>query len=79
MTDAALGAPVNGIVEIAGPERFDFAPLVQRYLAATSDTHEVVTDPHARFFGLALKDTELVPGPGAKIYPARFGDWLARQ
>src|SRR5262249_3573894 len=51
MTDVTLGTPVNGIIEIAGPERVGMAELVQRFLNAKQDERTVVADSHARYFG----------------------------
>ena len=76
MADVALGAPVNGTVEVAGPERVRLAELVQRFLAATQDERKVIADVHARYFGVELNDQSLVPGDNARIAPTRFEDWL---
>jgi len=62
MAEYTLGAPVNGVVEIAGPERVRMPELLQRYLAATRDPRQVVADPQARYFGARLEDDTLVPG-----------------
>jgi len=78
MTDVTLGPPVNGTIEIAGPERVRLADLVQRFLAATQDERKVVTDVHARYFGVELNDKSLVPGYNARIAPTRFEEWLIR-
>ncbi len=78
MVDVALGAPVNGMIEIAGPERIRLDQLVGRFLRATNDPREVVTDVHARYFGAELNDQSLVPGVNPRIAPTRFDDWLGR-
>jgi len=78
MSDVAVGAPVNGTIEIAGPERVRLAELIQRFLAAKQDERKVVADVHARYFGAELNDQSLVPGDGARIGPTRFGDWISR-
>ncbi|WP_088348791.1 MULTISPECIES: SDR family oxidoreductase [Rhodomicrobium] len=75
MTDAILGAPVGGIIEIAGPERMPLSELVARYLRATDDPREVIPDAHARYYGLELDDRSLTPGEGARIGSIRFDDW----
>jgi uncharacterized protein YbjT (DUF2867 family) len=72
----ALGAPVNGTVELAGPERFSLDELVRRFLGARHDAHQVVADIHARYFGAVLDDRSLVPGDNPRIGPTRFEDWL---
>jgi uncharacterized protein YbjT (DUF2867 family) len=78
MANVALAAPVNGMVELAGPEKFRLDELVRRFLESTQDPREVVTDPQARYFGALLDDASLVPGPKPRLAPTRFGDWLAR-
>jgi uncharacterized protein YbjT (DUF2867 family) len=77
LTDVVLGSPVNGTVEIAGPERVRLAELVQRFLSARHDERKVVPDVHARYFGAELNDQSLVPGTGARIAPTHFEAWLA--
>ncbi|MGI5396888.1 SDR family oxidoreductase [Streptomyces sp. CA-251251] len=76
---AATGAPVNGIVEVAGPEAFQLDELLRDTLAAQNDPRTVVTDPHAPYFGAELQETSLLPGPDAHIAETRFADWLATQ
>lgn len=78
VVDAALGAPVNGIIEIAGPEKIALAELARHYLSATKDTREVVADPHARYFGTELDDRSLTPGDNPRLGSIRFDDWLSR-
>lgn len=79
MADAALGAPINGIVEIAGPEKVSLSALVARYLDKMGDTRTVVPDEHALYFGVALNDQSLVPGPGPRIGKINFETWFASQ
>jgi uncharacterized protein YbjT (DUF2867 family) len=74
----AVGAPVNGIVEVAGPEQFRLDDLVRRYLAAHDDPRSVIADPRARYFGAELGERTLVPD-NATIGEIRFEDWLSRQ
>ncbi|MGW2183540.1 SDR family oxidoreductase [Streptomyces sp. NPDC001732] len=76
---AAVGAPVNGVVEVAGPEAFRLDELLRETLAALDDPREVVTDAHAPYFGARLQESTLLPGPDAHIAGARFTDWLAQQ
>ncbi len=75
----ALGAPVNGTVEIAGPERLRFDEFIRRGLNARSDSREVVTEPHVRYFGTELSERGLVPGDDARLGETRFEDWLSQQ
>jgi uncharacterized protein YbjT (DUF2867 family) len=74
----ALGAPVNRTVEIGGPEKFRLDELIRRGLAARKDPREVVADPHARYYGIEVKERTLVPEDDAKLGNIRFEDWLAQ-
>jgi uncharacterized protein YbjT (DUF2867 family) len=78
VAELALSEPVRGIVELAGPERFRFDELVQRYLRANDDPRQVTADRHARYFGAELDEGSLVPvGSYPRITaPTRFEDWL---
>jgi uncharacterized protein YbjT (DUF2867 family) len=78
LADVAVGAPVNGIVEVAGPEALPIAEFVRRFLAASGDTRSVIADPQARYFGAALDDRGLCPGDNPRIGPTHFKDWFAR-
>jgi uncharacterized protein YbjT (DUF2867 family) len=78
MTEVTLGTPVNGIIEVAGPERVRMADLVQRFLNAKQDERMVVPDAHAQYFGVELSDQSLVPGDRARIAATRFEDWLSK-
>ena len=75
----AAGKPLNGIVEVGGPEQFRLDDLVRRYLAARDDRRSVITDPHARYFGGELEERTLVPDKNATLGETRFEDWLSRQ
>ncbi|MFD6281141.1 SDR family oxidoreductase [Streptomyces sp. NPDC060209] len=75
----AVGAPVDGVVEVAGPDQFPLDQLIREGLAASDDPRTVVTDVHARYFGAELQETTLLPGPDAHITETRFADWLAQQ
>ncbi|MGW2173941.1 SDR family oxidoreductase [Streptomyces sp. NPDC001705] len=79
MGRAAVGQPVNGVAEVAGPEAFRLDELLRDTLAAQNDPRTVVTDPHAPYFGAELQETTLLPGPDAHIAETRYADWLARQ
>jgi uncharacterized protein YbjT (DUF2867 family) len=76
VAEAALGSPVNETIEIAGPERRPMSELVARYLKATHDPREVVSDPEARYFGTRLDEHYLVPGGHAHPGTIRLEDWL---
>jgi uncharacterized protein YbjT (DUF2867 family) len=79
MMKAALAAPVNGTIEIAGPERVALAALVQRYLKATGDPRIVVADAKAAYFGVQLDDRSLTPGDNPLLGSITFDIWLAKQ
>jgi uncharacterized protein YbjT (DUF2867 family) len=74
---AAVGAPVNGTVELAGPERYRLDELTRRVFGANDDPRRVTVDSHARYFGAQLDDRSLIPGDDARIAPTRFADWLS--
>ena len=74
-----LGPPVNGTVEIAGPEQFRLDEFIRDALAFRNDPREVVADPQARYFGAELGERTLVPGDDAALGETRFGDWPGRQ
>jgi uncharacterized protein YbjT (DUF2867 family) len=75
----AVGAPLNGTVEVAGPEEFGLDELIRKGLAFLGDPREVVTDPSAKYFNATLQDRELLPGADALIFDTRFGDWQNQQ
>jgi uncharacterized protein YbjT (DUF2867 family) len=72
----AAGQPVNGIVEIAGPEQFRVDELVRRRLAALKDTREVIADPNARYGGAKIGERTLLPGKDARLGETTFETWL---
>jgi uncharacterized protein YbjT (DUF2867 family) len=74
----AIGSPLNGRVEVAGPERFRMDEFFREALAARNDPREVVTDPHARYFGAELSEGTLVPGGDAILGETRYSDWPGR-
>ena len=74
----ATGPPLNGTIEIGGPEPFYLDGLVQRVLGAYNDSREVIADPHARYFGTELSERSLIPGDEAELGAIRFDDWIGR-
>jgi uncharacterized protein YbjT (DUF2867 family) len=72
----ALGPPVNGTVEIGGPEKFRLDEVVRKGLAARQDPREVVTDPRARYYGIAVSEKSLIPNEDARLGGTRFENWL---
>jgi uncharacterized protein YbjT (DUF2867 family) len=75
----AVGPPVNGTVEVGGPEKFRLDELVRRFLAARKDPREVVTDAHARYYGIEVSERTLVPAANAQLGGTRFESWLSQQ
>jgi uncharacterized protein YbjT (DUF2867 family) len=76
--DITIGAPVNGVVEIAGPEPFRLDELIRHSLDARHDPRTVIADPAARYFDAVLGERTLLPGADARLGDTRFDDWLTR-
>ena len=74
----AVGQPVNGVVEIGGPEEFRVDELVRRRLASLNDAREVIADLDARYSGAKLGERTLVPGNNARLGETRFETWLTQ-
>ena len=74
----ATGSPVNGTVEIGGPEKFRLDELVRQILSAHMDPRVVVTDPQACYYGVRVTETALVPDDDAQLGQTRFETWLAQ-
>ncbi len=74
----AVSAPVNGILEIAGPQQLRFDEFIRSGLGARQDPRVVVADPHARYFGMELVERSLVPDAGAGLGEIRFEEWLGK-
>ena len=78
LTDVALAAPVNGTVEVAGPEAIPLDDLAKRFLRVNQDNRKVVPDVNARYFGDVLDDQSLTAGKNARLGAIRFKDWLGQ-
>lgn len=76
LADITVGSPLNGIAEVAGPDRFRLDALLRHSQAASGDPREVITDPAAGYFGAKVNDQTLTPGAGARIGATHFEDWL---
>ena len=76
MAEAALAKPLNGTVELAGPEPIRQDDLVRQFLKATGDARTVSADPKALYYGVAVNDQSLTPGANPRLGPTRFADWL---
>src|SRR5436189_1191719 len=78
VADVALARPLNGTVDLAGPDAIRQDDLVRRFLTATGDARTVITDPKALYYGIAVNDQSLTPGDHPRLGPTRFEDWLRR-
>ena len=78
LADVAVATPVNGTIEIAGPEPIGLDMLVRRLLEARGDERRVITDGDALYFGAPLNDQTLTPAAGARLGPTHFADWLGQ-
>src|SRR5213080_372576 len=78
LADVAVEEPLNGTIELAGPEPIRMDELVRRFLSANRDARKVTTDVHAGYFGTAVNDQSLTPGHNPRLGPMRFEDWLSR-
>ncbi len=76
---ASVGAPINGVVEIGGPEQFRFDEIIRRALAARKDPRQVIADPEARYFGARLSERSLVPEEGARLGEVTLEMYLTRK
>jgi hypothetical protein len=77
--DVALAAPLDGTVEIGGPEPLRFEDFVREGLRTVGDRRTVVADPRARYFGGRLSERTLVPGNGARLAATPYDDWLRQR
>jgi len=78
MADAALAEPLNGTVDLAGPEPIRQDDLVRQFLTATGDARTVITDARAPYYGINVNDQSLTPGENPRLGTTRFSDWLSR-
>ena len=78
VAEAALGVPVNGMIEIAGPERLKLSALIANFLHTSHDPRAVIADPQAQYFGVVLDDASLVPGSDARLGATHYESWLTR-
>jgi uncharacterized protein YbjT (DUF2867 family) len=74
----ATGSPVNGIVEVGGPEQFRLDELIRQALAARNDPRKVVADPQATYYGVKVTERALVPEDNATLGKIRFEEWIAQ-
>lgn len=76
VAEAALAGPVNGTIEIAGPNMFTLDEPVRKVLEYDKDPRKVIVDPQAPYFGVQVSEKTLVPGAGARLGSIRFDWWL---
>jgi hypothetical protein len=76
LAQLAVGAPLDDIAEISGPEQFGIDEVARIYLAANEDERQVVTDPSASYFGVELTEGALLPEAGARVATEKLSDWL---
>lgn len=77
MADVTIGTPINGTIEVAGPDKIPMDEIVRKYLATMQDTKEVVTDIHAPYFGIEINDQSLTPADNARIGTLHYADWIS--
>jgi uncharacterized protein YbjT (DUF2867 family) len=78
VAEAALGQPVNGMIEVAGPDQIRQDELVRQYLSATGDHRKVITDDKPLYYGIEVNDQSLVPDDNPRLGPMHFAEWLSR-
>src|SRR5438874_241831 len=77
VADVALGQPINGMIEVAGPDPIRQDELVRQYLSATGDPRKVITDVNTGYYGIEVNDQSLVPGDNPRLGSTHFADWLS--
>ncbi|MCU4178323.1 SDR family oxidoreductase [Bosea sp. BH3] len=77
LADISVGAPLNGTVEVAGPEPIPMDAIARQFLTVKGDRRQVIADVRARYFGAELNDRSLTPGDNPRLGPTRFGEWLS--
>jgi len=77
LADLAVGPPINGTIEVAGPDQFPLDGLARTVLAAKNDNRQVISDVHARYYGAELSDLTLTPSDHPRFAPTRFEDWFS--
>ena len=77
LAEVATSEPINGMIEIAGPEQIRQDELVRQFLSATGDARKVITDANARYYGTEVNDQSLVPGLNPRLGSTHFAEWLS--
>ncbi len=76
MAMAALSDPVNGVIEVGGPQAYPLPDLIRTILTAHGDPRDVISDPAAKYWGVAVEERTLVPGEGATLFDTKLEDWI---
>ena len=79
LADIVINQPLNGTIEVGGPVRMPMSEFIRHYLRTTKDSHQLIADEHAHYFGVELKDSSLVTDEHARLGKIRYEDWLNRQ
>ncbi len=79
LAEIAVDEPLNGTIEVAGLERIRMDELVRRFLTASRDPRQVITDAQARYYGVEVNDQSLIPGDHPRLGPTSFEDWLSHK
>jgi uncharacterized protein YbjT (DUF2867 family) len=77
LADVAVAKPLNGTIDIAGPEPIRMDELVGQFLTAKRDSRKVITDARVGYFGTQVDDRSLTPDANPRLGPTRFSDWLS--
>jgi uncharacterized protein YbjT (DUF2867 family) len=78
LADVAVAAPLNGMSEVAGPDKIRMNEIVGMALSAAGDKRPIVADPKALYWGAELNDASLTPGANPRLGPTHFADWLKK-
>jgi uncharacterized protein YbjT (DUF2867 family)/quercetin dioxygenase-like cupin family protein len=78
VTDVALAQPINGLIEVAGPDQIRQDEVARKILSATGDARKVIADDRSLYFGIAVNDQSLVPGKNARLGSMHFAEWLSK-
>ena len=76
VADATLGPAINGMMEIAGPDKMPLDEFVGKFLSATHDSRKVIRDAQARYFGVAIDDRSLVPSGNPRLGATHLTEWI---
>jgi uncharacterized protein YbjT (DUF2867 family) len=78
LADLTVGSPLNGTVEVAGPDGCPLDKLARSFLSARGDKRQVIADVQARYYGTELDDRSLTPGDHPRLGSTHFEEWLSR-